>query len=279
MTRSKKIIKRKRRNKTGKKKAMWGGNKNKNLIYACVFHQEQYIDLLELLIKSISLKANLNKDTTDILIITSPDFLPLIQKKLSEYSLPLVYMTLDLHTKMEASCCKLNIFDYKDLDKYVKILYLDTDVLINSDINVLFNLEILPGKIYTLEEGTIGGEWWGKEFFDFTKFDPNTGAFTAGVFFFINNIDIKTLFSNTKKHIDKYINIDKNPEPETLDQPFLVYNSFLENKYDNQMMKKYMENNPTVVNKEKIIYHFPEGPGHYESKLEKMNNFLLKQNE
>jgi len=267
----------KRRNRTGKKKLMYGGQKKKFLIYACVFHQEKYIDLLDLLIKSISLKAKLNKDTTDILIITSPVFLPLIQKRLSEYSLPLVYMTLDLHTKMEASCCKLNVFDYKDIDKYAKILYLDTDVLINSDINILFNLEISSDKIYTLEEGTIGGKWWGKEFFDFTKFDVNTPAFSAGVFFFTNNINIKTLFSNTKKHIDKHINIDKKPAPETLDQPFLVYNAFIENKYDNQMLKKYMENNPTVVNKEKIIYHFPGGPGDYTSKLDKMNTFLLKQ--
>jgi hypothetical protein len=38
-----------------------------------------------------------------------------------------------------------------------------------------------------------------------------------------------------------------------------------------------MENNPTVVNKKKIIYHFPGGPGDYTSKLDKMNTFLLKQ--
>jgi hypothetical protein len=36
-----------------------------------------------------------------------------------------------------------------------------------------------------------------------------------------------------------------------------------------KFMKKYMENNPTVVNKEKIIYHFPGGSGGYASKLEK----------
>ena len=254
---------------------MYGGHK-KNLIYICVFHQENYIELLKLLIKSISLRSNINKDTTDILIITSPAFLPIIQKELSEYDLPLQYMTLNLNTKMEAGCCKLNIFDYEKISLYNKILYLDTDVLINSDINILFNLEISSDKIYALEEGEIGHEYWGKQFFDFKKFDPNTKAFSSGVFYLMNNEKIKTLLSNTKTHIDTYINKDNNPEPVTLDQPFIVYNAFIENKYDNQLMKQYMENNPTEVSKDKIIYHFPGGPGNYSSKIEKMNNFFDK---
>ena len=41
-------------------------------------------------------------------------------------------------------------------------------------------------------------------------------------------------------------------------------------------MKRYIENNPTEVSKDKIIYHFPGGPGDYSSKIEKMNNFFDK---
>ena len=44
-----------------------------NLIYICVFHQQNYINLLKLLINSIHIRGNLNKETTDILIITSPN--------------------------------------------------------------------------------------------------------------------------------------------------------------------------------------------------------------
>ena len=72
---------------------------------------------------------------------------------------------------MKASCCKINIFQYENIDIYDKILYLDTDVLINSDVNILFNLEIASNKLYALEEGFIGHELWGGQFFNFTPLD------------------------------------------------------------------------------------------------------------
>jgi lipopolysaccharide biosynthesis glycosyltransferase len=244
-----------------------------NLIYACVFHQESYINLLKLLITSISVKSNINKDTTDILIITSPSFKEKIVKELEGFDLPLYYYILDLHTLMEASCCKLKIFQYHNIEKYQKLLYLDTDVLINSDVNILFNIEISEDKLYTLEEGIIGNDLWGgPRFFDFTKFDRNTPAFSAGVFYFMNSLSMKKLFEDTNKHIANHL-ANNYQIPVCLDQPFLVYNSFISNKYDNQFMKKYLENNPNEVSNEKIIYHFPGGPGHYSSKYYKMTHF------
>jgi lipopolysaccharide biosynthesis glycosyltransferase len=241
-----------------------------------VFHQKSYINLLKLLITSISVKANINKDT-DILIITSPSFQSLIQKELENFDLPIHYSILDLHTLMESSCCKLTIFQYKDIDKYQKILYVDTDVLVNSDVNVLFSIDISPEKLYALEEGDIGREYWGSQFFDFTNYTRNTKAFSAGVFYFMNSVSMKTLFDDTNTHIANYLD-EKRPIPICLDQPFLVYNSIIQHKYDNQCMKKYVENNPKVHSKEKIIYHFPGDPGHYASKIQKMTAFWDKMN-
>ena len=243
-----------------------------NIIYMCVFHQESYIKLLKLLITSISVNGNINKDTTDILIITSPVFQPLIQKELEGFVLPIYYYIMDLNSLMESSCCKLKIFSYNQIDKYKKILYLDTDVLVNSDVNVLFSNEISSDKLYALEEGTIGHSFWGSQFFDFTKFDKGTSAFSAGVFYFMNSLSMKKLFEDTNTHIANYTGNN----PLCLDQPFLVFNCFIQGKYNNEFMKKYLENNPTVVNNEKIIYHFPGGPGDYSSKFAKMTAFWEK---
>jgi len=133
-----------------------------NLIYMCVFHQKSYIQLLKLLIHSISVKANINPETTHILIYTSAAFQPLIERELAEYvSLPIRYTLMELDTIMKASCCKLNIFQYDKIHNYDKILYLDTDVLVNGDVNVLFNLDISPEKVYALEEGELVGDYWG----------------------------------------------------------------------------------------------------------------------
>jgi lipopolysaccharide biosynthesis glycosyltransferase len=247
-----------------------------NLIYACVFHQQNYITLLKLLIKSLHVRGNLNQETTDILIMTSPNFLPLIQKELSEFDFNLNYYILDLHTLFEAGCARLSIFNYEKINQYEKILYLDTDILINNDINEIFNIEISSDKIYALEEGILNSGFYGSIFFDFSKYNKNQTAFTSGILFFKNNIAIIELFNKITGHIQSYIYEQKNPIPDCLDQPFIVYNSVIENKYNNKILIKYVENNPLVVNSEKIIYHFPGGPGHFDSKQHKMNFFWNK---
>lgn len=136
-----------------------------NLIYMCVFHQESYIQLLKLLIHSISVKANIHPETTHILLYTSAAFQPLIEKELADYtSLPIRYILMEIDTLMKASCRKLNIFQYDQIHIYDKILYLDTDVLVNGDVNGLFRVDISPEKLYALEEGELVGDYWGGNF-------------------------------------------------------------------------------------------------------------------
>ena len=244
----------------------------------CVFHQQSYINLLQLLLTSISKQGNINKDTTEILVITHPTFLLHIQQKVEKCNLSIHYYLLDLHTLFEAGCARLHIFKYENIHKYDTILYLDTDILINSDINVMLNLELSPQKIYALEEGTIGGphNFWGSIFFDFSKHDRNTTAFISGILLFKNSECMKLLFDSIRSHIEDYIYIKKNAIPYCIDQPFIVYNAISQNKYDNQVLKKYVENNPSIISSEKIVYHFPGGPGAYHSKYDKMTAFWAK---
>jgi len=243
-----------------------------NLIYMCVFHQESYIQLLKLLIHSIAIKANIHPGTTHILIYTSAAFQPLIVKELADYtSLPIHYTLMDIDTIMKASCCKLNIFQYDKIHIYDKILYLDTDVLVNGDVNVLFNQDISPERLHALEEGELVGDYWGGQFFDKATTSPTTRAFSAGVFYLRNSEPMRTLFAAILAHIQDYVYEKGNAAPVCLDQPFLVYNAVQQNKYDNQLMKTYLENNPSTVSSEKIIYHFPGGPGHFETKFAKMS--------
>ena len=249
-----------------------------NLIYICVFHKESYINLLKLLITSISVKSHINKYTTDILIITSPTFQILIEKELLNFDLPINYYTLELNTLFEAGCARLNIFDYENINKYDNILYLDTDILVNGNLNIIFNSDIRADKIYVLEEGNIGHEFWGSQFFDFSKINSDTPAFTSGILYFKRSHPIQELFEDIKKHIIDYIFIKKNDIPSCLDQPFIVYNSISSNKYDNQLLKGYIENNPSIVDTDKIIYHFPGTPGLYEDKYNKMTSFWIKMN-
>ena len=240
-----------------------------NLICMCVFLQETYINLLELLLDSIKNNGNINKDNTHILIFTSESFKNIIEQYIHLYELPISFYTMEVHNLMEAGCSKLKIFDYPHIDNYDKILYLDTDVLVSGDLNTLFNIDISDDKLYVLGEGNIGHECHGGPlFFDFEKFNPEQTAFCSGVFYLRNGIYMKTLFQNVNNHIQTsgYV-------PSCLEQPYLIYHCVNDNKYDNEMMKSYLENNPSTVDPKKIIYHFPGGPGNYASKIEKMVNF------
>ena len=69
------------------------------------------------------------------------------------------------------------------------------NILLNSDINVLFNIELSEDKLYALEEGIIGHDLYGSFFFDFTKYDQYQSAFTSGILLFKNSDIIKLLLA------------------------------------------------------------------------------------
>jgi hypothetical protein len=238
-----------------------------NLIYTCVFYKKSYIELLKLLLTSISIKSKIDKET-DILIITSSEFKQLIEKEVEYLNLPIYYFIMEVDSIFDSACARLNIFSYKDIRKYKKILYLDTDTLFNSDMNVLFNLNISPEKLYVLEEGYIYHEYWGSFLFDFSKTNPEQPGFTTGIIYFCNTKAIELLFIKIQDTIKTHL--EKNKIPLCLDQPYIVYEAVMQDMYDNQLMKKYFENNPSQIDKYKIVYHFPGDIGNYEMKSEKM---------
>jgi hypothetical protein len=103
----------------------------------------------------------------------------------------------------------------------------------------------------------------------------NKSAFTSGILLFNNCDKIKDLFSS--------INQDLNKRPFKFychDQPYIVYNAFKYDLYDNQILKEFAVNNDHDINSSKIIHHFPGDPGLHVHKLKYMFTFFtgLKNN-
>ena len=240
---------------------------SKTLIYSCIFFNENYINLIDLLLKSYKLFGN-PSDDIDYLIICNPQFKEKIQKIFYNLNINGKIWCIDLKTKFEAGYSRLKIFDYPDINLYEKILYLDADILITNSINNILDFQ-LENKLYTLQEGNTNHPFWGSQFFDK---NPNCTAFTSGILLFNNNIIIKDLFSQILLHIHDHIN-SMIPIPECLDQPFIIYHAVKSNLYDNQKLITIVINNPTNFNNETIC-HFPGGPGHFESKMIKMSRFM-----
>ena len=239
----------------------------KILIYSCVFFNEKYIDLINILLKSYKLFGN-PTNNVHYLIMCNYEFKDKIQNIFNNLKLNGKIWCLDLKTKFDAGCSRLKIFDYPYLKFYKKILYLDTDILITNSIHNVLNFT-LDNKLYTLLEGYTNHDYWGAKFFNN---NPNCDAFSSGILLFNNHKIIKRLFTKILNHIDNHIK-NKLPIPNVLDQPFIVYNAINDNLYNNKKLINLAINNPTKFNGESIS-HFPGDVGKYEVKIVCMNNYL-----
>lgn len=247
----------------------------KNAIFITVFNQDKYVNMLFIMLDSINLYGKLNSNT-DILIYTSTSFMNRIKE--SQYmSNRVVFEINDTYDNIDKACkARLDLFQLESVSRYDKILYLDTDIIIKDDLNIILNYK-LENKIYALEEGRIDyhGNEWGCILFNgnFDRFEDKT-AFSSGIMLFNNCLKIKELFDSVKQDI-----ITRPYFFDCYDQPYIVYNSFKNNLYNNKEMKKYCVNNDYNINSNKIIHHFPGGPGVYQHKIIYMTKFLgaLKQ--
>jgi hypothetical protein len=177
------------------------------------------------------------------------------------------------YNDIDKSCkARLNLFNLKSISKYDKILYLDTDILIKDDINKVFDV-CKEDILYVLEEGVINNkktDHYGKILFgDEINNYNDKSAFTSGILLFNNCETIKDLFQKINEDI-----INRPCNLKYYDQPYIVYNAFKYNLYNNKLLNSFAVNNDYNINSDKVIHHFPGGVGLYKNKLVKMTVFL-----
>lgn len=189
-------------------------NTGKNLIYFTVFLNEEYVDLIELALQSIyDCTPNI---TFDVLFVTDEEYKQKILQKtiISKYNCFFHILPTPL-SGPRASINKLTVFDYANINQYEKILFLDCDTICIRDINEVFNLVVLPNKLYTgtnknILAHALSTPTHGIMFF--TQKDVETIAsnfgnfkpFNAGQFVFYNTSRMKSHFNNTRWLIDNW---------------------------------------------------------------------------
>ena len=241
-----------------------------NCIFVCVFNQNEYVDMLFMLLESIFIYGQLD-DRTEILVYTSTQFMNRI-KQSHLFNEKIKFELNDTYNSIDSACkARLDLFSLGSIGNYKKVLYLDTDIIINGDINQIFDACTLD-VLYALEEGTIDYHlnYWGKSLFgsEINNYSDKT-AFSSGILLFNNCESIKNLFSKINEDI-----INRPNNFDCCDQPYVVYNAFKYNLYNNKVMKSFAINNCLDPSVNKVIYHFPGGPGIHENKLVNMNKFL-----
>ena len=190
----------------------------------------------------------------------------------------IIFEINDTYNTIEKACkARLDLFKLPSMSElapltYTKILYLDTDIIIKGDINKIFSI-IEEDVLYTLEEGQLtdndhcygGITLFGDEINNY----EDKSAFTSGILLFNNCENIKNLFDAIIE------DIQNRPHPfGCQDQPYIVYNAFKYNCYNNKILKQYAVNNDQNIHSDKIIHHFPGSPGVYEHKIINMSIFL-----
>jgi lipopolysaccharide biosynthesis glycosyltransferase len=187
---------------------------------------------------------------------------------------------LDLHELIDAARSRLLIFDYPFIDKYDKILYLDTDILINSDINKILDIPIEKDILYVGPEMTLTSEYHGGWLYgsNYPNIDMSQPAFSSGILFFRNSQKVKDMFHATNALIHQDLVVKGNQTPSCLDQPYLVFNAAIRNMYNTTTINHFICGGrcPEFVNEKFIIYHFAGDIGYPVSKKEWMDAFIGK---
>ena len=205
----------------------------KNLVYLGVFFNKDYIELLKIFLVTVKLYSNI--DSIDFLVITSDDFVPMMNELSTTVGIPLKTMVIDTARLAGGAFARLYVFEYPNIMLYDKILYLDTDIVIQGDLMNLFN-ETIDDKIYGLKEGTIEHEIHGGWWFDFSTIDKNTIGINSGILLFKPSETMKSLFSDIITHVDELKNKSM---PQCADQPFVNYHFIKANKYDIELIDKH----------------------------------------
>ena len=240
-------------------------------IFVCVFNQLKYVDMFFLLLESIFIYGNLDKNT-HILVYTSTSFMNKIKESHLFNNEKIKFEINDTYNNIDKACkARLDLFNLPSIKNYNKILYLDTDILVKNDINKVFDV-CKEDIVYVLEEGKINSDadHWGKTLFcdEINNYEDKT-AFTSGILLFNNCEKIKDLFNKINEDIVK-----RPYNFSCYDQPYIVYNAFKYNLYNNKILKSLAVNNDKNIHSDKVIHHFPGGPGLYERKIDTMTVFL-----
>jgi predicted O-methyltransferase YrrM len=242
-----------------------------NCIFVCIFNQKKYVDMFFLLLESILIYGNLD-DNTHILVYTSTPFMNIIKQSHLFNDKKIKFEINDTYDNIDKACkSKLDLFILDSIHKYNKILYLDTDIVVKDNINKVFDV-CKKDILYVLEKGEINSskDFLGKILFgnEINNYEDKT-AFTSGILLFNNCETIKVLFNEIKKDI-----MIRPQNYACYDQPYIIYNAFKYNLYNNKILKSLVVNNDNNIHSDKVIHHFPGGPGIYQDKILFMTNFL-----
>lgn len=244
----------------------------KNLIFITTFLKKEYGDMSLLLLQSI--KTYYNNNSFELYIFVDKFTSDIIQTYINnnkDIKFEIKLIQCNINGVVIASAFRMLIFDYIEHNKYNKILYLDTDILINESLDLVFAIDI-DNKVHAVKEsGQIPYHCLYHTKEEFEKFKTND-CFSSGILLFDNTL--KEYIENVKNYflngIKTGIQIGC-----CFDQPFFNLIAHRMNCINNTQISKYTKCNASEITTQ-LLTHFAGNVGDHTSKLSKMNSFIIK---
>jgi hypothetical protein len=183
---------------------------NKNLIYFTFFGDKIYAELLRLLLSTLKKQSYQN---FDLLFITDKETHAEIKKidELKHFNVDYLIRPI-INDPVDASMQKLKIYEYKKIDEYGQILFLDLDILVVGNVSKIFEERTRPNIFYSgansVEQqihATVYHRlipYSEKELENFRR--KAIFPFNAGQFFFKNTSTMRRHFDNINNFISTW---------------------------------------------------------------------------
>jgi len=178
--------------------------RGKNLIYFTLFNNLEYLSMLKMCLNTIL--KNCIKPEFDMLFITEKIFVEEISNTIKEFK-GNVYFNTDYtaENSVKASMNKLKIYNFVNIQNYEKILFLDCDVFVMNNLNLIFGEEWNPEKLCVFNNPDVPVYSYNSKFHGLKVIPDEKLAelyhegvlpFNAGHFAFVNTSKMKKHFTN-----------------------------------------------------------------------------------
>ena len=241
-----------------------------DLVYYTVGCSASYIDVLALSLKSLRKSGYVG----DVAVLCDESFLDQCKNTLGS---DILYKTFpDSTTPEQASMNKLRIFELPGIEKYARVLFLDSDILVHMNTSSIFEGIVSPGKLYVFTE-TNNQEDHTSLMWSLCTYTPDELAyfrthkihvFNAGCFAFVRDDLMKDHFLMIQYNITQHVG------------PFFYEQSFM-----NAYFNRNGQTDRTLFTDENYVFykgseacpdrliHFAGYPGNGKTKLDRMSEY------
>lgn len=175
----------------------------KYLVYTLVnFRVEYYIKIFQVFAQCLAMFSD---NTFELCVITERPSLQAIKDTLKDFPAPTSFVLIPKDKTLEhALLRKFDITRHPRYLEFDKILFLDSDILVQDNIIKLFKaVNTLPDKLYVVQEGDLEEQYWYHSAYkpgDIAQLrKENIQSFNSGIFLFKPSENMRQHFEQAKK--------------------------------------------------------------------------------